>query len=40
MEVYYETDNFICYRVRQNGYSLYNFAIDYGYNGIVEKKED
>lgn len=32
MEVYYETDDFICYRVRQDGYSLYNFAIDYGYN--------
>ena len=33
MEVYYETDRFVCYRVKQNGYSLYNFAIDYGYNG-------
>ncbi len=32
MEVYYETDNFVCYRVRQDGFSLYNFAIDYGYN--------
>lgn len=32
MEVYYETDEFICYRVRQNRYSLYDFAIDYGYN--------
>lgn len=32
MEVYYETDGFICYRVQQNEYSLYNFAIDYGYN--------
>ncbi len=32
MEVYYETDNFVCYRIRQDGYSLYNFAIDYGYN--------
>lgn len=32
MEVYYETDEFICYRVRQNGYNLYDFAIDYGYN--------
>ena len=32
MEVYYETDRFVCYRVRQDGYSLYNFAIDYGYN--------
>nr|WP_300817363.1 hypothetical protein [uncultured Acetatifactor sp.] len=32
MEVYYETDDFVCYRVQQNEYSLYNFAIDYGYN--------
>lgn len=32
MEVYYETDEFICYRVRQNRYNLYDFAIDYGYN--------
>lgn len=32
MEVYYETDQFVCYRVQQNEYSLYNFAIDYGYN--------
>ena len=32
MEVYYESENFVCYRVKQNGYSLYNFAIDYGYN--------
>lgn len=32
MEVYYETDDFVCYRVRQDGYNLYNFAIDYGYN--------
>lgn len=33
MEVYYESEDFVCYRVRQNEYSLYNFAIDYGYNG-------
>lgn len=32
MEVYYETENFVCYRIRQNGYSPYNFAINYGYN--------
>lgn len=32
MEVYYESDEFVCYRVKQNGNSLYNFAIDYGYN--------
>ncbi len=30
MEVYYENDEFVCYRVRQNEYSLYNFAVDYG----------
>ena len=32
MEVYYESDDFVCYRLKQNGNSLYNFAIDYGYN--------
>ena len=32
MEVYEETEDFICYRLRQNDYSLYNLAIDYGYN--------
>ena len=32
MKVYYEDDNFICYVVKQNDYSLYNFAIDYKYN--------
>lgn len=32
MEVYYETDAFVCYRLRQNEYSLYNLVIDYGYN--------
>ena len=32
MEVYYETDAFVCYRVRQDGFGLYNFAVDYGYN--------
>lgn len=40
MEVYYESDSFVCYRVKQNGYSLYNFAIDYGYNGYDKTKED
>lgn len=38
MEVYYETDQFVCYRVKQNEYSLYNFAIDYGYNGDAEER--
>jgi hypothetical protein len=32
MKVYYETDDFICYRIEQNDFSLYNFSIDYGYN--------
>lgn len=32
MKVYYETNDFICYYVEQNTYSLYNFAIDYSYN--------
>lgn len=31
LEVYYETDDFVCYRIRQDEYSLYNFAIDYEY---------
>ena len=32
MSVYLETDRFVCYVVEQNTYSLFNFAIDYGYN--------
>ena len=32
MEVLYEDDTFICYKIQQNTYSLYNFAINYGYN--------
>lgn len=39
MDVYYETDQFVCYRVSQNGYNLYNFAIDYGYNDPVQKAD-
>lgn len=31
-KVYYESDRFVCYYIEQNVYSLYNFAIDYGYN--------
>ncbi len=31
-KVYYENDNFVCYYIEQNVYSLYNFAINYGYN--------
>lgn len=32
MDVYMETDSFICYRVEQEPYRLFNFALDYGYN--------
>ena len=32
MRVYLETDRFVCYVIEQNTYSLYNFAIDYGFN--------
>ena len=32
MKVYMETDGFICYRIEQNMYRLYDFGIDYGYN--------
>ena len=32
MTVYYESDNFVCYCVEQDMYSLFNFSIDYGYN--------
>lgn len=32
MKVYMETDNFVCYVLEQNTYSLLNLAIDYGYN--------
>ena len=31
-KVYFENDRFVCYYIEQNVYSLYNFAIDYGYN--------
>ena len=33
VQVYYEDEEFVCYVVPQDAYSLYNFAIDYGYNG-------
>ncbi len=39
MEVYLETDQFVCYRIEQNPYRLYNFAIDYGYNTANETAE-
>ena len=32
MTVYYENENFICYRLEQNDYHLFNLSIDYGYN--------
>lgn len=31
-QIYYEDETFLCYRIIQNEYSLYNFAIDYKYN--------
>lgn len=37
-DVYMETDNFVCYRIEQNPYRLYNFAIDYGYNSRTDGK--
>jgi len=32
MTVYYEDEDFICYRLEQNPYHLFNLSIDYGYN--------
>ncbi len=32
MQVYYESENFICYRLEQNVNKLFDLAIDYGYN--------
>ena len=32
MKVYYEDNKFICYKIEQNMYHQYNFAIDYRYN--------
>jgi hypothetical protein len=32
MEIYYETENFCCYRLRQNVQQLLDLNIDYGYN--------
>lgn len=32
MKVYFETDQFICYRLEQQPYRLYDLAIDYGFN--------
>ena len=36
LEVYYETDDFVCYKLHQNVECLYNLAIDYGYNNPKE----
>ena len=35
---YLETDNFVCYKVTQNTYRLFNFAIDYDYNSRKVKE--
>lgn len=32
MTVYFEDEKFICYRLKQNVFSLYELGIDYGYN--------
>ena len=40
MQIYYETDRFICYKIEQNTYHLYNFAIDYGYNQVVTEETE
>lgn len=37
MQIYYESDEFVCYKIEQNMYHLYNFAIDYGYNNAVSE---
>lgn len=39
MQVYYETDQFVCYKIEQNMYHLYNFAIDYGYNQVLDMEK-
>ena len=37
MSVYMETDQFICYRLEQNPYRLFDLGIDYGYNAKVSE---
>ena len=32
VSIYWESDEFICYKIVQNPYRLFNFAIDYDYN--------
>lgn len=36
MSIYFENDNFICYKLKQNEYCLFNLAIDYDYNYVVK----
>ena len=40
MKVYYEDDQFICYRIPPNMYHQYNFAIDYGYNQVETGEQE
>lgn len=40
LETYMETDDFVCYRIEQNPYRLYNMAINYGYNEHVHEEEE
>ncbi len=42
MTVYFENDNFVCYRLTQNINNLFNLCIDYGYNtaAVYEEVEE
>ncbi|MCI8826690.1 MAG: amino acid ABC transporter permease [Lachnospiraceae bacterium] len=40
MKVYYESDAFICYQVKQNPYRLFDFSIDYGYNMMFARNTE
>ncbi len=35
IEVYYETDNLVCFKLTQNVFHLFNLAINYGYNSVL-----
>ena len=37
VSTYYSDKNFVCYRIHQNTYSLYDLCIDYGYNHCGER---
>ncbi len=37
VQVYYEDRDFVCYEVTQEPYHLFNFAIDYHFNTVVEE---